>query len=127
MKSQAQILIVDDQEGIRNLLRETCLVLGYAAEVTDSGQEALRLIENGAYQIAIVDLMMPGLNGVDTIKQLMEKTENLKIIVVTGLNEFEEQDAGITELLANPRVLALLKKPFSLKELQKILEKNISE
>lgn len=124
MRSKAQILIVDDQEGIRSFLLETCQILGYSAEATACGREALELIANRNYQLAFVDLKMPGLDGQKTIQEIVEKRKNIKVIVITG---YSDSDKKYAELLSSPQVLAILKKPFTLEELQTILEKNISE
>jgi len=124
MKKNAQVLIVDDQEGIRKLLLETCLFLGYEAEATDSGQEALNLVKKSNYQLALVDMKMPGLDGIKTTKQILEMAEQLKVVMITG---FDNSDDDLKKVSVIPQVVAIMKKPFSLEELKKILAENITD
>lgn len=122
MREEAQILIVDDQEGIRKLLLEACSLLGYEAMAAASGQEALALMQEHHFQVALVDMRMPGLDGLGTTEQLLEIGKGLKIIVMTGYCDCESE---IKEISRDLRIAAVLKKPFALEELQAFLEKNI--
>jgi two-component system response regulator (stage 0 sporulation protein F) len=124
MNKNAQVLIVDDQEGIRKLLLETCLILGYEAEATDSGQEALELVKKNKYQLALVDMKMPGLDGLKTTKQILEMIEQLRIVMITG---FDDSEDDLKEVRNNPQIVAVLKKPFAIEKLGKILEENITD
>ena len=63
--------MLDDQEGVRELLLETCLVLGYEYDAIDSGQEALGLVQKNNYQLVLVDMKMPGLDGLTTTEQIL--------------------------------------------------------
>jgi len=124
MKKDSQVLIVDDQEGIRKLLLETCLILGYEAEATDSGREALDLVKKNYYQVALIDMKMPGLDGLMTTKQILEIAKQLKVVMITG---FLDVDNDLKEISTLPQVVAVMKKPFALEELQKILAENITD
>ncbi|MDD2212317.1 MAG: response regulator [Clostridia bacterium] len=124
MKKNTPILIVDDQEGIRKLLLETCGMLGYGAVAVASGQEALVLVPQHNFQVALVDMKMPGLDGLQTTEQLLATGGNLKIIMITGDDDYE---GIIQENNTNCEVAAVMKKPFALEKLQALLEKNITE
>jgi len=123
-QKDAQILIVDDQEGIRNLLLETCLMLGYEAIATGSGEEALTLVENHDFQGVLLDVRMPGFDGRKTLEQILREGKKPRIIIISGYCDCEKK---LEELSANPLVDAVLKKPFQLQELQALLEKKIKQ
>ncbi|MDD2432244.1 MAG: response regulator [Clostridia bacterium] len=121
---KARVLIVDDQEGVRQLLQETCLLLGYEAMTAKSGLEALDLVQKHNFQIALVDMKMPGLNGLSTTERLLATGKHLNIIVMSG---FCDGESEISELSSHLDVAAVMKKPFDLEELKVVLEKNISK
>jgi two-component system response regulator (stage 0 sporulation protein F) len=123
MNKKAKVLIVDDQEGVRELLLETCLVLGYEADAIDSGQEALGLVQKNNYQLVLVDMKMPGLDGLTTTEQILEMNKQLKVVMITG---FDDSEDDLKEISENPQVVAVMKKPFAIKELEKILAENIA-
>ena len=113
----AKILIVDDQKGIRNLLKEVLAELGYEAEVASSGTEAVQAASQGFFKLVLLDLKMPGFNGFETIKMLKEICPDLKIILMTGF-----YDSFLLEEARNHGASGVLHKPFSLEEIQRILK-----
>ncbi|MGI6605451.1 MAG: response regulator [Peptococcia bacterium] len=106
-----KILIVDDQEGIRQLLTEACALLGYEAKTAANGDEALQLIGQEDFQVALVDLKMGGLNGFETMKRLKEKRKDMRGVFMSGY--------GLREMEGN----YILNKPFDLQEMEDVLEK----
>lgn len=120
MKREIKILIVDDQEGIRRLLAETCSLLGYEVFTAASGQEALEIVKIDSFQVALVDMKMPGMNGLETMKQLLETVEDLKGIVMTGYGEID-----LVEDANKLGIAAFIQKPFNLEEIKELLEKVI--
>jgi DNA-binding NtrC family response regulator len=122
MKEEIKVLVVDDQEGIRKLLAETCSLLGYEVYTAASGQEALAMTQKNYFQVALVDMKMPGMNGIDTMRMLLETVNGIKGIMMTGYGE--------TDFVGEANQLGIagfLQKPFNLQEIQKILEKVISK
>jgi len=85
----ARILVVDDEEiVIRSCLR----ILGsdeYQVEAARDGREALAKIEDGDFDIVILDIMMPGLSGIELLQRVKETHPDLDVIMVTGLAEIE--------------------------------------
>lgn len=113
----AQILIVDDQEGIRKLLAEACSMMGYRAVTAASGEEALRIIINKDFGVAFIDMKMPGLNGLATLEQVQKIKPEIKTFLMTGYGEtYLMEDA----LYSGARGVIL--KPFDLDEIKGLLE-----
>lgn len=112
-----RILIVDDQEGIRKLLAEACTILGYDAQAVSSGMEALERINEDKFQLAIVDMKMPGLSGIETIIRMRSTDRDIKTILMTGYGESFYKEETASEI-ADGIVL----KPFDLDEIRGLLE-----
>lgn len=112
-----KVLIVDDQEGIRKLLAEACIILGYDAQTVCTGMEALEILNKYKFQLAIVDMKMPGLSGIETIVQMKTIDEDIKTILMTGYGESFSMEENVNEI-ANGVVL----KPFDLDEIRGLLE-----
>jgi DNA-binding NtrC family response regulator len=86
------ILVVDDEAGPRDSLR---MILNpfYEVFTASDGQEALRLIQNRDVDVVTLDLNMPGLSGIDTLKEIKKLKPDTEVIVITGygtLNNAQE-------------------------------------
>jgi DNA-binding NtrC family response regulator len=86
------ILVVDDEVGPRESLRMILKPL-YEVHTASDGQEALRLIQNKDIDVVTLDLKMPGLSGIDTLKEIKKFKPDIEIIIITGygtLNNAQE-------------------------------------
>jgi signal transduction histidine kinase len=104
----ARLLVVDDVPDNVALLRSCLAPHGYELLTAQSGLEALQLAEQKPPDLALLDLMMPGLDGVETARLLHRRpaTRNLPIILVTARGEARERlralEAGVHEVLTKP-------------------------
>jgi DNA-binding response OmpR family regulator len=107
-----KILVVDDELEIRDLLTEVLTGEGYDVIQASNGVEALELVEKEEPQVILLDVMMPGIDGVEVCRRLKEedKTRFIPIIMVTA---FEDRDVDAFVMGADDFVT----KPFSLVEL----------
>lgn len=112
-----KILIVDDQEGIRRLLSEICSMLGCQSLAAASGFEALQVIKNNKFKIALIDLKMPGLNGLDTLAMLQADDPQLKGVLMTGYDETDLREEALRK-----GACSVISKPFELDEIKVLLE-----
>jgi len=107
-RPQSRVLVVDDDPAIRALL---CVVLeraGFAVDVANDGASALDYIRSNRYVVALLDLMMPRVNGYDLIAALRDIPSRPCIIVVTAM-----ADAFIEGL--DPTVVhSIIRKPFDI-------------
>lgn len=83
------ILVVDDQAGIRLLLCEAFLDDGFEVELASSGAEALRKLTYMDPQMILLDLRMPGLSGLDTLKGIQKKFGAQNVIIMTAYGEMD--------------------------------------
>lgn len=81
------ILILDDEPGIRLALTEVLSDAGYAAQSVGSAAEALSLLGHTAFDLVISDIVMPDMNGTEFLRRARQISEDLEIILITGLPE----------------------------------------
>jgi len=79
-----KVLVVDDEEDIRNLFAEILTDCGYEVHVTADGVEAQKVLQAGSYDLVITDLVMPNREGIETIQEIRRSYPRLKIIAVSG-------------------------------------------
>lgn len=108
------ILIVDDEKSILDLLHLNFTKHGYEALVASHGREALELARSHHVDLVVLDLMMPGMDGVEVLKELKDhrKTKNIPVLMLTAKKEEDDRVVGF-EQGADDYVT----KPFSPKEL----------
>lgn len=109
-----KILIVDDEEDILELIRYNLEKEGYSITTATSGESAVRLAGSASFDLIVLDLMLPGIDGLEVAKKLRKKnqTENIPIIMLTAKGEESDILTGL-ELGADDYVT----KPFSPKVL----------
>ncbi len=109
-----RILIVDDEKHIQDLLSEALSAENMEAVCADNGQQALEKLQADWFDLMLLDMRMPVLDGLSLIKAVREKQMDLPILVITGLASHEE----IQEALGKG-VSKCIKKPFHIKSLLK--------
>jgi CheY-like chemotaxis protein len=80
----AKILIVDDEEHVRAALKQVLERAGYEVSVAATGHEGLELMKKEGADLVITDVIMPGIDGIATARQIREKYRNTRIIVISG-------------------------------------------
>ncbi len=103
----AQILIVEDEKPINELLRRNLTLVGHSCVQAFCGEEALRFAEEKAFDLVILDIMLPKMSGLDVLKQL-----SLPAIVLTARGSLSDRVAGL-DLGADDYIV----KPFETLEL----------
>ena len=104
MASKAHLLIVDDEENIRQITKATLEKFGYKTLTAADGTEALALYTQNASEIRIVltDMAMPFMDGAATIRALRKINPNLPIIAASGLPPTEIDSLNVNAFLAKP-------------------------
>ena len=81
------ILVVDDEETVRNLLQLILEETGYVVTTATSGEEALHKLSLGETKIMLLDMKMPGMSGIEVLRKLADDWFNYCVIVVTGVTD----------------------------------------
>ena len=88
-------LLIDDEEEFTRVLARRLELRGYFCKTARDGESGIRLIENEAFDIALIDLMMPGLNGLDTLRQIKTTNPDLPVILLTGNRPVKDGMTGM--------------------------------
>jgi two-component system nitrogen regulation response regulator NtrX len=83
------VLIIDDERGIRETLRGVLEDEGFAVEVAASGEEGLRAVEKRAYGCVLLDVAMPGLDGLETLQRLRDAGVEASVVMISGHGTIE--------------------------------------
>lgn len=81
---EANVLVVDDEQEFLETVSERLTNRGFRVDTASNGAEALEKIQGNIYDAIVLDLMMPQLSGMDTLKQALQKKSDLQIILLTG-------------------------------------------
>lgn len=118
MEEQVKVLIVDDEESFRDLLVQRFNRKGYQVKGVGTGAEALQAMKEEAFQVAVFDIKMPEMDGIELLQRARQMEENLQVIMLTG--------HGTTESAIEAMKMGAydyLLKPCDLKELEITLQK----
>ena len=111
MSEQRRVLVVDDDEAIRKLIAAILRRRGIAVDNVANGEEALKKLVEQNYDLMLLDLMMPRVDGYTVIERVREQKIPIEIVVVTA--------AGASQVNAIDRsmVRAVISKPFDVNQL----------
>ncbi|SDG80713.1 response regulator [Desulfosporosinus hippei] len=109
----AKILVVDDQLGVRRLLFETFREDQHEVEMAANGEEAVELLKSFKPNLILMDMKMPGMNGIETLRQIRSLDRQVGVIMMTAYG-----DAQNMEQAKELGILHYLGKPFDLFELR---------
>ncbi len=105
MPTPVKILVVDDEKDFTKALEPFLANAGYTVHVANSGQEALDFLHEYRYELVLLDLHMPGLDGIHVAKVLKQTWKTQDVIIITGhKDKYEEQlkSIGITHIMEKP-------------------------
>jgi len=84
-----KILLVDDEDGIRKVLGITLSDAGYRVFVAENGQEALRIFKTESPPIVLTDIKMPGMDGIELLKNIKRENPDTEVIMITGHGDMD--------------------------------------
>jgi DNA-binding response OmpR family regulator len=120
-----RLLIVEDYKPLLDSLSKGLRECGYAIDRASDGKEGLWMATSGEYDVIILDLMLPGLDGISILKKVREKNKNTAVLILTARDQVEDRvvglDAGADDYLGKPfafeellaRVRALVRRTYA--------------
>jgi DNA-binding response OmpR family regulator len=84
------ILVVDDEDPIRQLLQEELTEAGYKVLTADNARDALKLVQEEALDLVILDIRMPGMDGLEALPRILGLKEGLPVILHTAYTQYQE-------------------------------------
>jgi DNA-binding NtrC family response regulator len=112
-----KVLLVDDEVDFVEALADRLEARGLEVDKTFSGQEALEAAERKVFDAIVLDMAMPGMNGIETLERLLEINPDLQVILLTGRATLEQAAAAI-----RMGALDLLEKPADIDNLVSKIE-----
>lgn len=116
------ILIVDDQTGVRRLLCEAFIEDGYNIEQASGGAEALQKIAADTPDLVLLDIKMPGMNGLQTLRELRKTRPDLIVVMMTAYGELD-----MINEVKGMGVVHYIVKPFDLNEVRYLVKGLLQE
>jgi two-component system, response regulator, stage 0 sporulation protein F len=111
-----RILIVDDEQSVREVLSEYFTEQGYAVESAGDGEEALAIVQRSLPDLVLLDVRMPGIDGVETLRRLRGIAPDLAVIMVTA-----NEDVGLARDTLKLGALDYVAKPFDFVYLERAI------
>jgi DNA-binding NtrC family response regulator len=127
MGKRARILVIDDDEGIRKVLKTILEDEGYNVDMAANGKEAIRKSYRKFYNLALIDIKLPDMEGTKLLKRIKETVPKMRKIILTGYpsikNAIEAVNQGADAYIVKPfdmdKVLATIKEQLKKQEEEK--------
>jgi DNA-binding NtrC family response regulator len=122
MVKKSSILVVDDEDALRTVLSSELMNEGYDVRTAADGDEAITELGKSPYDLVLLDIKMPRMNGFEVLKFIKEKYGKTKVVMLTGFadlkNAIESKKLGADDFVS---------KPYDLVDLLTTIERVLSE
>lgn len=122
MPDKARILVVDDEDALRTVLSSELEGEGYEVDTAGDGDEAIAIVQKKQFNLVLLDIKMPKVDGFEVLKFIKEKSPHVKVIMLTGFadlkNAIESKKLGAEDFVS---------KPYDLVDLLTTIERVLSE
>jgi DNA-binding response OmpR family regulator len=122
MVKNSSILVVDDEDALRTVLSSELTNEGYDVRTAGDGDEAITELDKAKYDLVLLDIKMPRMNGFEVLKYIREKHGKTKVVMLTGFadlkNAIESKKLGADDFVS---------KPYDLVDLLTTIERVLSE
>jgi len=122
MADKARILVVDDEDALRTVLSSELEGEGYEVDTAGDGDEAIEIVQKKQFNLVLLDIKMPKVDGFEVLKFIKEKSPHVKVIMLTGFadlkNAIESKKLGAEDFVS---------KPYDLVDLLTTIERVLTE
>jgi DNA-binding NtrC family response regulator len=122
MNDPARILLIDDDENVRKALELALKANGYAVDTAATGKEAIQKSNANFYNLALIDIRLPDMEGTILLTALKETTPKMIKIIVTGYPSFDNAVEAV-----NKQTDGYLIKPFKTEQLLTLIQQNLQK
>ena len=106
MTDKKSILVVEDEDALRDVLRLELEKIGYKVDDADDGDVAITAIQKKHYDLVLLDILMPRVNGLDVLSFIQNQSPSTKVIMLTAMADIqhamEAKQRGATDFLTKP-------------------------
>lgn len=117
MAKKTRVLIVDDEKNMRITLADILEEEGYEVSTADNGNAAVEKCKSSTYDVILMDVRMPGLDGVEAFRQIRRHQEGVRVIMMSAYSLDELKQAALEE-----GAIAFLSKPLNIEKVLKLIE-----
>ncbi len=122
MADKSRILVVDDEDSLRTILSSELTSVGYEVSTAPDGEEAISMVQNKKFDLVLLDIKMPKVDGFEALKFIKKTYPAMKVIMLTGFadlkNAIESKKHGAEDFVS---------KPYDLVDLLTTIERVLSE
>ena len=122
MESKARILVIDDDETITAVFRAGLRQEGYNVDVASTGKEAIEKSKNQLYNLALIDIRLPDMEGTKLLTEMQETIPKMRKIIVTGYPDLQNAIASVQK-----GADFYITKPTKLDELSKVVKEQLQK
>ena len=122
MNKPARILIIDDDENIRKVLQTILEDEGYVTDSAETAQKAIQKSEQAFYNLALIDVRLPDMEGIELLSKLRETKPKMRKIIVTGYPTLQNAVGAV-----NKGADAYVMKPFDVEKILLTIEEQIAK
>jgi DNA-binding response OmpR family regulator len=119
---EGRVLVVDDERDIRSTLLRFLRLLGYHTSEAASGEQALEMLKTDSYDVAVLDLRLPGIDGVEVMRRAAELRPEMAVILLTGYATLESAIAAV-----GGQATSYLRKPASVHTISSAVAKAMDD
>ncbi|MEW6409931.1 MAG: response regulator [Nitrospirota bacterium] len=117
-----RILVIDDEAIVRLSCERTLIPEGYEVETVPSGEEGLKCLEDGIFDIVLTDLKMPDMDGIEILQKIKEGWPNTEVIIITGFGT-----VGTAVQAIKLGAFDYIEKPFTPDELLSVVKRALEK
>ena len=113
-----RVLIVDDEPAMRLAVQEALTRKGYEVGLASNGREALGALSKASYGMVISDMLMPGMNGMELLREIKKTSPHIPVLLITAFGTIESAVEAVKE-----GAIDFILKPFTLEALEETVDK----
>ncbi|MGQ9545074.1 MAG: response regulator [Candidatus Bathycorpusculaceae bacterium] len=122
MSENAKILVVDDSESIRKVLKTILEGEGYKVDVAANGKEAIRKSYKKFYNLALIDIRLPDMEGIELLTKMKDTVPKMRKIIITGYPSLQSAVAAV-----NKGADGYILKPFDMDKILAIIKEQLKK
>ena len=122
MATTHELLVIDDNEWIRDSLKDLLSMSGYKVDVAEDGEAGLKKIRSKKYRVVLSDIQMPKVDGIELLKQIKKYDATLPVVMITGFPTVDTAIKAMREGASD-----FITKPFKYEQVNMVVDKLVSE
>jgi two-component system, OmpR family, response regulator CpxR len=118
----ARVMLVDDEEEFVKALAERLSIRGYHVEMAFNGEQALGKLQDQEFDLIVLDLKMPGMDGMEVLRRVHKDHPELAVVMLTGHGSETDREAAL-----RLNAFAYLQKPVQIDQLVRLIKERCSQ